>query len=198
MKLALDCDDVLADYIGTLAEAYNGRFGTAYCTEQFRPDLEALDTILGEEGMRNLFLLFNDEGYVLGLPPVKGAVEGVRELTSVGLDLYVITSRVSTPPEWTQQWLTEQFGPVFSGVFYGGMVNGRISKGELCRQYEIALCVEDHPGNAYGLREQGIRTLLLDYPWNQDVPEGPLIKRVKDWKEIVEECRVFQGNTLVS
>jgi hypothetical protein len=62
-------------------------------------------------------------------------------------------------------------------------------KGELCQQHSLELCVEDLPRNVDNLKEYGIPTLLLDYHWNQHVPEGPLVIRVKDWPEITEKVR---------
>lgn len=130
----------------------------------------------------------------MGIEPVEGAVAGVQELHSLGFPLYVITNRLNTPREMTEAWLEKHFGSVFEEVLYGSFSNGsRLTKGELCRKYEINLCVEDLPRNVENLQEYGIHTLLLDYHWNREVQESSLVTRVRGWREITEKVRVIGG-----
>ena len=186
MKIGLDCDDVLANFTLDLASAYNRRYGTSYNPEDFVPDFSHFERLLGLPGIRNLWELFQDHSYNLSMKPVKGAVAGVKELVSLGAELLVVTNRVKTSPQITQQWLEQNFGPVFSDVLYGG--NGS-SKGEICRQKEISLFVDDLPQNVYNLRDHGIKTLVLDYHWNREVEESHFIKRILDWEELVQEVK---------
>ncbi len=190
MKIALDCDDVLAKFNQGLAPVYNQRYGTTHSTEDFVPDPALWPTRLGPAALPRLLELFLDKEYVMSIEPVEGAVAGVQELHSLGLPLYVITNRLRTPQEWTQAWLEKHFGSVFKEVLYGSFSNGsKLTKGELCRQHNINLCVEDLPRNVDNLKEHGIKVLLLGYRWNQEVPEDSLVTRVTNWPEITEKVR---------
>ena len=188
MKIGLDCDDVLANFTLDLAEVYNQRYGTQYRREDFAPDFDCFERLLGKVGILNLLELFHDLEYNLALKPVTGAVAGVAELVSLGAELYVVTNRGITSNQITQQWLEQNFGTVFSDILHGG--NGS-SKGQICRQKEIELFVDDLPSNVYNIRDQGIRTLVLDYHWNRDVLESSLVKRVLNWDEIVQQARMM-------
>lgn len=188
MNLALDCDDVLAKFNLGLAPVYNQRYGTHHPPEDFVPDPAQWSVKLGPVALPRLLELFLDEEYVMNIDTVEGAVAGVQELHSLGIPLYVITNRLSTPRNWTQAWLDKNFGAIFRDVLYGSFTNGsKLTKGELCRQYNINLCVEDLPRNVENLQEHGIHALLLDYHWNREVPESSLVTRVKDWREITEK-----------
>jgi hypothetical protein len=45
--------------------------------------------------------------------------------------------------------------------------------------------VEDHLDHCLDLAENGVKTFLLERPWNRDRTEThPLITRVKSWEEI--------------
>ncbi len=196
MKIALDCDDVLAKFNLGLALVYNQRYGTSHQPEDFVPDPALWPTRLGPAALPRLLELFLDKEYVLNIETVEGAVEGVRELHSWGIPLYVITNRLNTPREMTQAWLDKKFGLVFQEVLYGSFASGsRLSKGELCRQYGLDLCIDDLPRNVENLKEHGIHTFLLDYHWNQEVPESSLVTRVRDWPEITEKVQeLVKGN----
>ncbi len=192
MNLALDCDDVLAKFNLGLASIYNQRYGTNHQPDDFVPDPEQWPVRLGPQALPRLLEMFLDKEYVMGLEPVEGSVEGVRGLRSLGISLYVVTNRLNTPREITQAWLDKNFGSVFEEVLYSSFNNGsKLTKGELCKRYGLGLCVEDLPRNVENLKEYGIHTLLLDYHWNREVPEDPLVTRVRDWQEITEKVQVL-------
>jgi hypothetical protein len=45
--------------------------------------------------------------------------------------------------------------------------------------------VEDHIDHCIDLANHGVRTFLLERPWNRDRNESPeLMTRVKEWQEI--------------
>ena len=190
MKLGLDCDDVLADFVEGLPAVYNQRYGTSYSVRDFSPDFVHLQQVLGEQGYKNLEEMFLDELYVLEISPVPGAVEGVAALQNSGVELYVITNRVvaknmDVNRKLTEKWLGKHFAGAFMEVIYA-KATGR-KKGEICRERDITLLVDDSFPNVLSVNEVGIPALLYDRHWNKEVPEGALVKRVKDWGEVVRE-----------
>ena len=63
------------------------------------------------------------------------------------------------------------------------------TKGELCKDLNVDLMIEDDPKYAEDCALKGINVLLLDKPWNQNCIEHENIIRVKNWKEILERFK---------
>ncbi|MBI2668353.1 hypothetical protein HYX14_00780 [Candidatus Woesearchaeota archaeon] len=188
MKIGLDCDDVLADTTVTLAAEYNRRYGTSLTAADLTPEPERWKIIVGEEGVQRCWDIFAEEDVSYHLLPISGAVEGVKRLHQSGAKLYVVTNRIILRPGLTEEWLERWFDQAISGVFYTSS-NGydrRPQKGELCRREGLDRIVEDVDYNIEQLRTAGIKTFVYDQPWNKEVVEDHLVKRVTDWKEISE------------
>ena len=188
VKLGLDCDDTLMDFIEGLPAAYNQRYGTSYRVTDLSPDFADLRQVLGDEGYKNLEEMFLDESFVLGISPVPGAVEGVNSLREKGMELYVVSHRQGAPEEVTLRSLHQYFGDTFQEVIF---TYGK-PKGEICRKRGIELFVDDLPQNIVSVNQAGIPALLYNRHWNQEVIEHALVKRVKNWKAVVREAEKWR------
>jgi 5'-nucleotidase len=170
MKLVVDMDEVIVNLMEPTIEVYNDKYKTnlmlADITEWKLP-----------KGMKELF---NIPGFFLGLPPLEGAVEGMRELRSKkeGHDIIIATSPSGTPHIaqekmlWLKFWLPE---------FMGGL--------HLCHRKDRLigdLICDDCP--EYLTNFQGAR-LIMDRPWNRDLifDDDFYTNRVKSFDDIVRQ-----------
>jgi len=97
MKIALDLDDVLLDFIPALATFHNKRYGTSLTKKDFHSYYFA-DVWGGtvDEAIQKMHI-FYDSKYFDNMLPVEGSVEGVNYLKKEH-DLLIATSRI-VPPE---------------------------------------------------------------------------------------------------
>lgn len=108
----LDCDGVLADYVGGALKLVH-RVTDARFT---REDVDVYDfapKLLPDDAHRAEFAhLISQPGFCASLEPCTGAVDGVRELSEVG-DVYVVTASSGPNPTWAYErdrWLLVHFG----------------------------------------------------------------------------------------
>lgn len=193
MKIGVDCDDVLAVFVSNLAEELYTRFGLDFSKEKLTPSFSYLDELLGDNAYV-LSELLTDSNYILGMNVVEGVRKGIEELVFSGNELYVITARVVTPYLYTVTWLENNFGKVFSEVFYSGERKiGRCSKGEIAKLLELDLHIDDNSEHIENVSSFGIQTVVFgDYHWNQEVKGGSLIKRANSWPELVDYVKSLE------
>ena len=60
---------------------------------------------------------------------------------------------------------------------------GNSKKTEFAKLLKIDLFIEDHPEEIKRMANSGIRTLLMDNPYNQNITHKNIV-RVNDWYEI--------------
>ncbi len=195
MRIVFDCDDVLADFIGGLGEAYNKKYGTNYNPEEFSPHPSQWEKLLGPEGILRMYALFNNGEYARNLKPIPRSVETIQQLHAAGDELFVATSRNGLPLDITPRWLEQEYGRIFQEVIYAQLTpgDGRPTKGEICRAVEADLAVDDWTSHVVDISSYGISCLLYDQPWNRDGAENGLITRVRGHQGIKEQVEKMRG-----
>ena len=129
---------------------------------------------------------FYREGGFLDLKPVSGAVEGLRELRSYGWKIVLITAR----PHWQYSRIYADTVCWFKkyGIEYDLLLFNK-DKAEAIYEYVFpakpSYLVEDREKHVVEVSELGVKVLLLSYPYNEGVVEGEMVKRVNNWREIV-------------
>ncbi|HLD15215.1 MAG TPA: hypothetical protein VJB94_01410 [Candidatus Nanoarchaeia archaeon] len=91
---------------------------------------------------------------------------------------------------YTEQWIDRHFYGIFSDVIlldnYSKHHSNHTSKFDICRIYGADTIIEDSLETAEDCSSKGMKTLLLDYPWNQNSRDARII-RVKNWDEILKQ-----------
>lgn len=142
--------------------------------------------ITEEEGDR-LCTMFNETVYIRNLPPYRDAIRYTRKLheehgyvfhaiTSISSDPLVVESRVEN--------LYRVFGR--SMFFDITCLHHSVSKATVLNQYADSGCwwIEDHPDNFKLGFQLGLKPLLVNQTYNQDILVR--VSRVNNWKEIYE------------
>lgn len=139
-----------------------------------------------EEALQEVFDFYRTARFEQ-LPVVQGSQRGV-EILSQKNDLIVITSRPYEIYNKTKKWIGKEFPDTFARVELtnawstSGMTT---SKAHLCKDLKVELMIEDSLEYAQECASAGIKTLLLDCPWNQCQQLPAHVYRVHSWEEIV-------------
>lgn len=182
MNISVDCDDVLADTAPLLAALVQ-----AAGISNFHPVWQHWEEEWGRDVSTKLYSLFYDAKFLNSIPPTVGAQQALQVLVNQGITVNIITSRAASTDHITKGWLQQHFGSAISQVFH---VHGIQKKDKFlfCQEQNIAFHVEDNPVHIEELRTAGIPTLIFDRPWNKQVPEDHLVKRVYSWQDVVEHA----------
>lgn len=197
-RVLLDCDGVLLDYTSGIR-----RFARRLHGLDLDPDgpcnfdMRAW-TGLSRDGVRDLVNAFNSgEGTGFdALPPMPGAVEGVRRLLEAGYRLHVLSSADAGGASVRSRLnnLGAAFGDVFEEVILIGL---GASKRDLLARFDPCDWVDDHVPNAIAGLEAGHRAHVIRQSHNRSL-EGltadPLLWSA-DLLEVHDRIRPESGPT---
>jgi uncharacterized protein len=189
--IAVDIDEVLADFIAYFVEYHNLTYKTQMSRDKvFSFALHEVFKVTRED-ITTKMIRFSEEGHDTKITLVKGAQEGIDALLKKGYELHLVTSRPEAIKPQTEQWIAKHFPGKFTDLHHAFNPNihkkdSKMKKWEVCKEIGAGVLIEDFLPNAIGCAENGIKVFLMDTPWNQtdDLPES--IIRVKSWMEIVE------------
>jgi len=185
MIILTDCDGVLLSWVHSF-EWWMKRKGykkheTSYkVSEQYGISEDEANVLVGH---------FNESAAIGFLPPVGDAIKYVKKLheehgyvfhciTSMGTERYAIRLR--------EENLKNVFGStVFERI---KCLDCGADKTEALRRYENSdfVWVEDKPENAEVGAKLGLRSFLINRPYNLDYNVNSDVVRVNNWKEIYE------------
>jgi len=118
---------------------------------------------------------------------IKWSKEKLQELKKSWYKLFVVTARIEEIFwEYTELWVDKYYSGIFDKIVYANHFHKNSKdKSELCLENNISYMVEDNYDYAYDLAKNGIKTFLLEKPWNswQDKYHKN-ITRVKSWEDI--------------
>jgi len=129
------------------------------------------------------------------LPVINGAKEGMQELRRLGYKIVIITAR----PYWqykrlyadTLAWL-QQYDIAYDLILFNK------DKAEAIYEHIFparpAFFIEDREKHAVEVANIGVPVLLLDWEYNRDVKDRPLITRVDGWGEILQHIKEHQND----
>lgn len=184
MVIATDADGVLTDMSG-FNFVYGERF---FGHKPTNPSGYTTAEIFGESKQREfLFGLRHFYDYCSRLSPRENAVEVCSKLGSV----YVITARKFSTQRTPlgalsrrlfRKWVDKNDFS-FGDIFFCSEVDTPPQKLSFCRQISADVMIEDKGDTALFLAENGIKVLLFDAPYNQDISHENIV-RVRSWEEI--------------
>ncbi|MFH1425402.1 MAG: hypothetical protein ABIG28_01575 [archaeon] len=190
MKIGIDLDEVVVNFLPDFLNFYNFKTGKTVLFEDFSSyNFWEIFGGTREEAI-SLVYEFYDTNSFNNIGLVDGADEAIKAL-SEGNDLFFITSRPRRIKSQTEDFLKKYFSDVsfevvYSGDFFEG--NGK-SKAEICEELGIDYFVEDNKDYAFKCAEKEVSVFLLNKPWNQSERLHHKIKRVDNWKNILEAIR---------
>lgn len=116
-RVLLDCDGVLADFVGPVLAALNAELGTSFTPDQVT-EYDIPKALGLDDKRRRLFYMLANKMAVIDQPVLPGAVAGVRRLREIA-DVYVVTAPWVGHTTWASErfaWLYHQLGISFRNV----------------------------------------------------------------------------------
>ncbi len=186
MKIAIDIDDVLANFIPTLIQFHNTIYGTNYrLTDIDRYHLWEIWGGTREEAIDEVYTFYNTPEFK-NLPVITGAQDGIGQLKEKH-DLIAMTARPEEIRNKTEEWISMHFPGIFSELHIANRFSKSgpsTTKAELCEKHEVDMLIDDNLEYALECVTPQRKILLFNNPWNQH-PELPIgITRVHSWEEI--------------
>lgn len=196
----VDIDGVLSDTISAALAEVRSRYGDIMDFSDWKKWNPHEIQELQEKWMNSIqdtIDLFYDILKKDGKQPVNqvdGSKEGIEMLINSEKELVALSGRIKDSREYTEGWLTENYGDVFNSVLLTDHDTPKqVPKYELAQKYGIGLMIEDNAHYAIDLVIHGIPTILLETPWNIDIDTSsyPDLYRVKNWSEIVSLMEIM-------
>lgn len=188
MIIAVDIDDVLCHFVETFAKYHNRLYGTTIVKDNFKSyEFHDAIGISVDVLIPRLHDFFNSKDF-LEIKPIDEAVEVIEEASNNGHEIHIITSRPSSMMlDHTHNWLNLHFPNVklASVIFTRESLNGSIwSKADAAKKIKADIMIEDNIKYAETFIGSGIKTFLINQPWNQPNGLEEHFIRVDSWQEI--------------
>lgn len=185
--IAVDIDEVLADFLTYFVYFHNLMYKTSVKREDFKNYYlhEVLET--DREEMHIRYLEFKTFSLLERLRPIKGARVGIKKLIELGFTPHLLTARPKVIEKETRKWLDIHFKGMDLPLHFARDERDKFKKKSIiCKEIDAKIIIEDHIDNALDCAENGITVYLIDAPWNQRDSLPSNIIRVKSWKEIIK------------
>ena len=172
LRIGIDIDGVLADTHTILMDLASKHIPI---DDQDRAKYGVEDTKHGSKGLRNrVFKEIYEQGLIANVPVIAGAIEKVNELYDAGNEIYIVTARRKNWEDQTKEWLSK------NGVKYHKLIMGAGGKGDVAKEENIDIFIDDSPDNIENLSGNGVKAYIFDQPWNKD----STAPRITDWKNV--------------
>jgi len=196
MKIGTDLDGIIVDLIPKFLDWYNSKTNSHFLFDDWY-SYNFWEIIGGtKQQAMNLIEEFYNSKMFDKLCLVNDAKESIEELSKEN-ELFLITSRpISFKPK-TNAFLNKYFLDIFSEIFYSDDFHKQlgISKADICKKEKIEIFIEDNLDYAISCSEKGIKTLLLNKPWNQNFGKDFInIFRADNWNEILRKIWEHKKN----
>lgn len=190
MILGIDIDDVIADFITTLATFHNIKYGSDLTKKDFTSyDFWEVWGGTKEEAVRKVDEMFADPNYYEKIPIIERSFYSLEKFKRMGFNLHAITGRRDNAITQTRNWVKMNFPNIFSDIHFTNSycLEGKSEKkSKICRRLGVTTIIEDHSKHAIDCAKNGIRVLLFNCPWNKSLIETQNIQRVFSWDEITK------------
>ncbi|MDA3815094.1 MAG: hypothetical protein PF549_01875 [Patescibacteria group bacterium] len=193
MKIAIDIDDVLADFSSSFIKFQKERYNldlNLLKDRLYRKDWIIDSGLSLQEGHKRVIEFVESDG-TKNLKVVKGSREAMNKMKDK-FKLIALTGRPASVSILTEEWLNKNFQNTFSSflstdahMFSGSGYN----KGEICIENGISLLIDDLPQYCLECVSVDVPTILFNQPHNQyfNEKEYPSITRINSWEEVANK-----------
>ena len=126
----------------------------------------------------------------LEVKPVYWAYEKLKEYKKNWYSFKIVTARNEDLFwEYTYKWVEKYYPNIFDDILFANHFSQQEkSKAEICKENNIFCMIEDNMDYTLELSQNGIKTFLIEKPWNKErKEEHKNLIRVKNWDEIYFE-----------
>ena len=196
MKIGIDIDNVLSNFNDVLLNEYKKHDNAINGKGIVHQDLYIRDMFNWDKEYEKNFYKENIEYFASLFEPIEECSKYVKLLKEEGNTIYIISGRdngeYSNPYKMTIDWL-KKYDIVYDKLFLVDAYNSH-SKTEICLEYNIDVMIDDSKRMCKDIKDNGIRALLMDTPYNRDTNE---FERVNSWKEIYNKLSHKKINVIL-
>lgn len=181
-RIGVDIDDTLAVHYPELLAHSNEHYGTALTAADYDDDWRHFWAGLDVPELRRRARFFH-EATVAQYARIENAAEMLARLGRK-YDLVAITARADYLIDRTHTWLGEHFDGVFSSVHFVPVwdTDTKRTKGDICREQEVDLLIDDTPKHCNAAIEAGAQAILFGgYHWSSRYELHPSVIKANDW-----------------
>jgi len=127
------------------------------------------------------------------LKPVEWALEKLKFWKEKWYIFKIVTARPKELFEkYTLEWLDKYYPNIFDDIFFASDAQIKFDKNWkdatkksiICQNLWVDIMIEDNPEYAQDVASCGIKTYLIEKPWNKNCKLVENIIKVKSWEEI--------------
>jgi len=173
MKLGIDIDGVICDFVSGFKKVVKDKYGLKISEEDIiYHDLYLVLGITKEEAIKLIELTLN-----MDLPLIKDADKYIKILKKKH-EIILMTAR-HINHEITKKWLMNNRID-YDNLYF--LNEGHKYKSSL----ELDIIIEDNLNEALNWFSKVKHILVFNHPWNQCIDINNVLHRVKNWKQIYE------------
>ena len=196
MRIGIDIDNVLSNFNDVLLNEYKKHDNAINGKGIVHQDLYIRDMFNWDKEYEEKFYKENIEYFVNLFEPIEECSKYIKLLKEEGNTIYIISGRdngeYSNPYKMTIDWL-KKYDIVYDKLFLVDAYNSH-SKTEICLECNIDVMIDDSKRMCKDIKDNGIRALLMDTPYNRDTNE---FERVNSWKEIYNKLSNKKINVIL-
>jgi len=185
MKIGIDCDDVLRDFVPKCLEIYNKKYNTNATLEQVTE--WTFDNVMPEIKDKIEFFLTNAKELFYDTTPRKDFINLPYYLKEHGHDVAIVTHQLKGIEDYTCQWLKKYNVPYDSLHFSNdkSLIN-------------LDVLVDDGLHNLNNLNHKKTMGLCVERPWNNNNRwEGIYVNNTDDVFTVIDMLPLYKTfNTL--
>lgn len=183
--ILVDCDGVIADFVGSALKWVNDKLGTSY-TEADIKEYDLFAAIGQQSLWKDFHKMVSSGGFCKNIRPYQGAKRLIQDLNDYG-NVFVVTKPLHCPTWYYErtEWLNEHFGIPKNHVIFAS--EKRLIGGSLLIEDSFDNCVEWSSEN-FG------PVILIDKPYNRvDMGKHEFV-RAMDYDDVLYEVNERLGN----
>lgn len=187
MVIAVDIDDVLYPFADTVIPYVHKMSGKHVTPLELFGDQKMTASGLSDTDFIRIVSEYHFEPENIHHKPLNGVLEHLTDL-AIDNDVYLVTSRVHSMKNVTEQWVSMHLPgvPLKELIFVGNHWNGRVTetKAEVCKRIKADFLIEDQPRYVDMFINHPTQAILFgEYDWNRNHAASHFT-RAKDWFEV--------------
>jgi 5'(3')-deoxyribonucleotidase len=190
--IAIDVDEVLADYAAEFVIISNKLWGTEFSVEDYHEDWLGLWGVDMDEAVARGRVMLEDRMHER-LRHNDEAVDVLNRLAE-NYNLIVLTARNMAAKDLTLEWLGRHYPMIapenvnFAGIWDNPKPDAaKQTKGSIAKRLGVQYLIDDQLKHCLAASEHDIKALLFgDYRWNQADSLPGNVTRVSNWAAVEE------------
>lgn len=185
LRIAVDLDGVVVDYLPVWCSVYNAMTNSNITVNDVTDwDVYTIFNKLSKEVVDSIL---EQERIFATMPPIKGAIEGVKELICMGHEVWFVSAALYKYAFIEKyEWLSLYFDGDYS-FLKNRLIGVSSSDSKVILEDSFDVIIDDRYATIEAIKCP-IR-ILMDAPYNRDKRTAIGMQRARSWEDIIELIR---------